>query len=107
MSDTMDKTVLYKMRYTPMRDFLRGQITARMDLRRPLEEASLAPSIKQLIHRVVSRTRLWRLEKLDVMHELIDHFTQGIASGASPEQLIKAFGDESQTATPIPPSHRR
>jgi hypothetical protein len=107
MFETMEQTVLYKLRYTPVSDFLRGKLTGRLDLRRPLEEAALPIPVKQLILRVVGRTRLWRLEKLDVMTELIAHFTDGIASGVSAEALSKAFGDEAHAAKLIARAKRR
>ena len=60
MSDIMEQTLWHKLRYTPLRDALRGRITARLDLRRLQEGAALPPSVKQLIHRVAQKTRLWR-----------------------------------------------
>src|SRR5574342_78062 len=107
MSNAMEETLWYKMRYTPIRDVLHGRITARLDLRRPLGDAALPPSVKQLIHRIVGKTRLWRLERLEVTHELIAHFTDGIASGVSPEELIKVFGDETEAARLIDRAKRR
>jgi hypothetical protein len=107
MSDIMERTVWYKMRYTPLRDFLRGQITARLDLRRPLEAAALPPAIKELIQDVVWKTRLWRLEKVEVTQELIAHFADGIRSGVPPEQLVTAFGDRTQAAKLIRRAKRR
>src|SRR5215471_6718634 len=98
MSGTTDETLWYKIRYTPIRDALRGRMTARLDLRRPLEEAALPQTINELLRRVVKATRLWRLEQLEVMQELIAHFTDGISSGASADELIKSFGDERQAA---------
>ncbi len=107
MSDTMKQSLWYKMRYTPIRDALRGQITTRLDLRRALEAAALPPPVKQLIRRVVEKTRLWRLEKLEVTQELISHFADGLKSGGSPDQLIQAFGDESLAATLLRRAKRR
>jgi hypothetical protein len=107
MSDIMERTVWYKMRYTPVRDFLRGRITARLDLRRPLEKAALPPATQQVILDVVSNTRLWRLEKLEVTQDLIAHFADGIDSGGSHEQLLTAFGDPKQAAKLIRRAKRR
>src|SRR5262245_8417845 len=103
----MEQTLWYKMRYTPLRDVLRGRITARMDLRRLLEGAALPPAIKQLIHRVAKKTRLWRLEKLDVAQELITHFADGIESGVPAEELIRVFGYETEAAILIRRAKRR
>ena len=107
MSETIDQTIWHKMRYTPMRDFLRGKLTSRMDLRRPLEDSELPPPVKRLIHRVVRRTFLWRLERLEVTQELISHFSDGIEAGSSSDDLIKKFGDETQAAKLIRRSKRR
>lgn len=107
MSETIDQTIWHKMRYTPMRDFLRGKLTSSMDLRRPLENSELPPPVKQLIHRVVRRTFLWRLERLEVTLELISHFSDGIEAGSSSDNLIKKFGDETRAAKLIRRSKRR
>ena len=107
MSDTIDQTLWYKIRYTPLRDALRGRLTARLDLRRPLEETALPAEIKQVLRRVVKATRLWRLEQIEVLHELIAHFNDGIASGVSADELIKTFGDERQAAQLIRRAKRR
>jgi hypothetical protein len=103
----MDQTLWYKIRYTPLRDALRGKLTARLDLRRPLEETALPAEVKQLLLRVVKTTRLWRLERLEVLQELIAHFADGIASGVSAGELIKTFGDERQAARLIRRAKRR
>jgi len=107
MSETMPQTIWYKMRYTPMRDFLRGNLTGRLDLRRPLEESGLPIPIKRVIHRTVAKTLLWRLERLAVTHELISHFADGLSSGMSAEDLITKFGDEKQAARLIRRAKRR
>src|SRR5687767_15996240 len=107
MSDTLPYSIWYKLRYTPLRDLMRGEITARMDLRRRLEEAAVPPEVRDVVHRVVKRTRLWRLEQLEVAQELLAHFADGIASGASAELLIQQFGDERQAATLIRRAKRR
>src|SRR5262249_20913889 len=57
--------------------------------------------------RVVNATRLWRLERVEVMQELIAHFTDGIASGISAEDLLERFGDETRTAALIRRAKRR
>ena len=107
MSDITEQTFWYKIRYTPLRDVLRGRITARLDLHRLLEAADLPLAVKELIHRVAKKTRLWRLEQRDVTQELISHFAEGIKSGVAPEELIKAFGDETEAAILIRRAKRR
>src|SRR5687767_13863067 len=98
MTDTIEQSYWYKIRYTPIRDAVRGRMTARLDLRRRLDEATLPPPVKQLLLRVVTATRLWRLERIEVLQELIAHFTDGLASGISADELIKTFGNEAQAA---------
>jgi hypothetical protein len=107
MSDDIRETVLYKLRYTPVRDYLRAGFTAKLDFRRPIEEAALPTPIGPLIERVVRKTRLWRLEKLDVTAELIGHFADGIASGSSPDDLVRLFGNEARAAQLIRRAKRR
>jgi hypothetical protein len=107
MSDVMDRNLWHKIRYTPLRDVLRGRLTARLDLRRPLEGTVLPAEVKQLLHRVVKATRLWRLEQLEVMQELIAHFTDGIESGIPMDELLKKFGNEQQAAQLIRRAKRR
>ena len=107
MLDIMEQSLWYKVRYTPLRDVLRGRITARLDLRRLLEATDLPPAVKQLIHRVAKKTRLWRMEQLDVTQELISHFAEGIKSGVPPEELIRAFGNETEAAILIRRAKRR
>ena len=107
MSETIGQTIWHKMRYTPMRDFLRGQMTSRMDLRRPLEDSELPPPVKQLIHRVVGKTFLWRMERLEVTQELLSHFSDGTAAGSSPDDLVMKFGDETQASKLIRRAKRR
>jgi hypothetical protein len=107
MAETIEKSALYRLRYTPIRDFLRGNISARMDLRRNLRDSALPPVIQRVVERVVKSTRLWRLERLEVQKELCAHFSDGLAAGISPEELVKKFGDESQTARLIRRAKRR
>jgi hypothetical protein len=107
MADIMEENLWYRIRYTPLRDILCGRITARLDLRRLLETAGLPPAVEQLINRVARHTRLWRMEQFDVTQELISHFAEGIKSGASPEDLIRAFGDETEAAILIRRAKRR
>ncbi len=92
------KPTLYKLRHTPVTDFLREGFTASLDIHRLLKETTLPVPVQQLIERVVRRTRLWRSEKLDLQTELIGHFMDGMASGVSSEDLIRGFGDESNAA---------
>ncbi len=59
---------------------------------------ALPSPCRDVIVRVVRRTRLWRGEKADVTGELAAHFRDGTDAGNSPEALIESFGDERQAA---------
>ncbi len=53
----------------------------------------LSANARSLIATVVTRTRLRRRERADIERELTAHFLDGLASGASEDALIDAFGD--------------
>src|SRR5262245_18453349 len=89
MSDVIEQGFWYKIRHTPIRDALRGRMTARLDLHRQLEQAQLPPQVEESIYRVVRATRLCLLERVEVLNELIAHFADGIASGTSAEDLLQ------------------
>ncbi|MGA2500631.1 MAG: hypothetical protein ABSH20_23065 [Tepidisphaeraceae bacterium] len=57
--------------------------------------------------RVVRRTRLWALEKVEVVDELLAHFADGLEAGATLDELIDAFGDERQAARLIRRAKKR
>ncbi len=92
---------------TPLRDLVRGRVTGRLGWRARLLAAALPGPATQLISRVVRRTRLWRLEKLAVVDELIAHFDDGLASGADVAELIERFGDERLAAKLVRRAKRR
>jgi hypothetical protein len=78
MSDALQKPTLFRrMFHTPVRDALRGRITGRLDVSGAIESSGLPQTAKDLIRRVVRRTRLWRIERADVAQELIAHFADG------------------------------
>jgi hypothetical protein len=95
MTKTSFRRMLWK---TPMRDLVRGRITGRLDIDRLLEESGLSGPAADKVRGVVKRTRLWRLEKVDVANELIAHFLDGLEAGTSIDDLLETFGDERQTA---------
>lgn len=95
MSDTLD---IRRLLNTPFRDLARGRVNGRLDVRRHIAAAGLPTAASELIHRVVRRTRLWRIEKVAVADELIAHFADGVMSGASVDDLIRDFGDERAAA---------
>src|SRR5277367_3367800 len=98
MSDATRENFAHRLRYTPMRDLLRGRVTGRLDLADRLATANLSAPIRELIRRVIRKTGLWSLEKMDVANELIAHFSDGLESGATAEQLIESFGNERMAA---------
>jgi hypothetical protein len=86
------------LRYTPMRDVLRGRLTGRLDVERILSESGLPAPLAERVHAVVRRTRLTRLEKVDIARELAAHFQDGLERGAPATDLSAAFGDSMQAA---------
>ena len=84
--------------YTPVSDALRGQLSARLDIRRDIATANLPLPLSRLIYSVCRRTRLWRGEKSDVARELIAHFSDGLAAGRSNDELVKDFGPVEQAS---------
>lgn len=104
MASTTLRRRLWK---TPMRDLVRGRITGRLDIDKLLEEAGLPGPAANKVRNVVKRTRLWRLEKVDVAHELIAHFLDGREAGTPMDELLGSFGDETQTTKLIRRAKKR
>lgn len=90
-----------------MRDVLRGRLTGRLDLAARIERADLPVPAKQLVARVVLKSRLWSIEKLDVADELIAHFRDGLETGQGIPDLIRLFGDETRAVKLIRRAKRR
>ncbi len=86
-------SLFYKVRYTPLRDLLRGKLTARLDLARIIDHAGLPPELSEIVRTTIKRTRLRWGEKADVARELVAHFTDGITGGSEPRSLAESFGD--------------
>lgn len=93
--------------HTPLADLMRLRLSGRLDVKAAIAEAEVPEPVRQVVRRVVRKTRLWRCEKVDVAHELIDHFGDGLAAGQSPDELIEAFGDPRQAARLIRRAKRR
>lgn len=93
MSEARHDGVYRRIKHTPMRDLLRGRITARLDWRGAIASARLPEAVEGLLIKLVGRTRLWRLEKADVARELVGHFEDALSNGQSPEDAIASFGD--------------
>jgi hypothetical protein len=107
MPSAIDEDFLRRLSHTPMRDLLRGRVTGRLDIRGRLAATNLPVEIRSLIQRVVFKTRLWWLEKADLANEMIAHFSDGIESGATTEQLIESFGNERMAIKLIRRAKRR
>lgn len=81
------------LRYTPLRDLLRGRVTARLDPLLWIRESGLPRSLAELVTTVVRRTRLRRGEKTDVARELVAHFEDAVEGGDDAASIAAAFGD--------------
>ncbi len=92
---------------TPMRDLARLRVTGRCDVAGAIRAGRLPNALEAIVRRVVRRTRLWRLEKVDVARELTAHFRDGLEVGRTSEELVKVFGDERAAARLIRRAKRR
>lgn len=104
---TPPDSLVYKLRFTPLRDVLRGRLTARMDLERLIARSELSPALQDLIRTTVRKTRLRWHEKADVARELIAHFRDGIDAGQMPDSLLQQFGDIAVAAKLIRRARKR
>jgi hypothetical protein len=82
-----------RLAHTPLRDALRGRVTAQLDVRRAIAAAGLPDELAALVWQTTRRTRLWRSEKVDVAAELAGHFRDGLAAGRPAADLARDFGD--------------
>lgn len=83
---------------TPLSDALRGRFSGHYDARQEIAACGLPSPVAGIIYAIVQKTRLWRSEKLDVARELINHFSDGLATARTPEELIADFGSAKQAA---------
>ncbi len=100
-------SLYHKLRYTPLRDLLRGRLTETLDLVRLRAETELPAPLAEIVVQTVRKTRLWRSERLDVANELIAHFRDGLASGATAEHLLSTFGNLDASAKLIRRAKKR
>src|SRR5687767_12453383 len=107
MSDVAPENLWRRLRYTPARDLVRGRISGSLDVKGTISRSDLPAPAKDLVLRVVKRTRLWLSEKVEVADELLSHFADGIESGTSVGTLIEKFGDERQAAKLIRRAKKR
>ncbi|MBX3361710.1 MAG: hypothetical protein KF705_09780 [Phycisphaeraceae bacterium] len=92
-SDRPSPGVVHLAHTTPLSDAIQGRLTGRLDIALACDRAGLPPSIRELVLQTAQATRLWRVERADVAHELIAHFRDGIEAGRTPDELIAAFGE--------------
>ena len=81
------------LRYTPMRDVVRGRLSGRLHYHAVIAEAGLPGELAEAVMEVVDGTRLWRLEKAAVAMELVAHFHDGLDGGKDAEEIRGEFGD--------------
>jgi len=87
-----------RLRFTPMRDVIRGRISGRLDVESVISAEKLPADLTDIVRTVVRRARLWPLERVDLARELCAHFQDGLESGTSQENLAASFGDPCQAA---------
>ena len=107
MSMAKEQTLWRRVRFTPLRDALRGRLTGRLDVDQLIAEAKLPAGPAKAVREVVHHTRLWRNEKIDVANELIAHFRDGLDQELSADELVAGFGDPRQTARLIRRAKKR
>src|SRR5882672_6020656 len=103
----MSDSVIRRLRYTPLKDLVRGRVSGRLDVKGVIEASGLPAEAKEVVRRVVKRTRLWLSEMVEVAEELIAHFADGIESGRSVEDLVEEFGDAGKAAKLIRRAKKR
>ncbi|MBX7169158.1 MAG: hypothetical protein K1X74_22675 [Pirellulales bacterium] len=87
-----------RARYTPLSDALRGNLSARYDLRRVALAYDLPAELNDRVLQVAKRTRLSRTEKIAVVQELAGHFADGLTAGVDPSRLLEQFGSPAVAA---------
>jgi hypothetical protein len=97
----------HQLRFTRLRDVLRGRFDASLDWQGAIASAELPPELADAVRKVVGGTRLWRREKVDVAMELVAHFQDGLAAGRTPAELLTSFGDVGASAQLIRRAKRR
>jgi hypothetical protein len=70
-------------------------------------DSQLPEPLGQRVLEVTGKLRLWKRERIDVAHELVSHFAEGLANGQTPEDLLANFGDPTHTARLISRAKRR
>jgi len=96
-----------RLRFTPLQEVFRGQLSGRLDWRYLLAKADLPAEVTDTIRQVVHKTGLWQGERVDVAQELIAHFQDGLETGRTTEELADEFGEVAQAAKLIRRAKRR
>ena len=96
-----------RLQNTPLRDLVRGRVSGTLDAKAVIAASGLPKELALIVRRVTRGTRLSRVERVEVAHELVDHFLDGMAEGISAPRLMEAFGDERVTAKLIRRSMQR
>ena len=74
-------------------DWLKYLPFERQSWQQTIAESGLPDEAKEMIHRVIKKSRLMRFEKIEVIQELIGHFQDGQLAGKDYPYLIANFGD--------------
>jgi len=82
---------LARLRDTPLRDLLRGRLSARANYRRRISAADLAPSLSAAIDRSVRKLAWRRGRRLRLADQLIEAVRARLASGSDPDKLAAAL----------------
>ncbi len=100
-------TLLWRILTTPIGPPLPGVRWARRRVRDAIAAGDLPAPLGRLVDRVTHRTRLWAREQEDVARELVSHFEAALAGGATPEAVIRDFGDARTAARLIRRAKKR
>lgn len=90
-----------------MRDLLRGHVTGRLNYRGLVSDSGLPKLIRDLLLRLSKNLNLRRIEKYEVLEEMLSHFYDGFRDGATEEKLVDKFGDVKQVAVLLTRAKRR
>ena len=93
--------------HTPLTELVRGRLAPALSTEHIIAAAGLPPPLAELTCNVIRRTRLWRREKVEVARELVAHFEDGLAAGATAGDLATSFGAPAQAAKLIRRAKRR
>jgi hypothetical protein len=99
MQDTIDlPDVWWRLRFTPMRDVVRGRLTGRLDWRRELRAAGLPGEVTAWIERVIRKARLPELLGTPAVRELARGAAELVTDGLPAEDVVRRLGDVAAAA---------